>query len=143
WVRYPCTCDEEERNGGTHVTRLNDHQGEVLGPARPRGESAGDARLLLRAPARVPPECQARHRRRRDGEEAPPAPDDAARAERRQARYPSAAGGGSRKRGPGSPGARAQVGPSAAATGARHPGAAARGAAAEAHRERAAAVGED
>src|SRR5919201_2570213 len=141
WVRYTCTCDEEEPDGGTDVTRLDDHQSQVLGAARPRRESTGNARLLVRATARVPPERQARHRRRRDGEETPPASDHAARAERRQARDAGPASRRRRPRGSGAAGARAQVGAPAAAAGPRYPGAAARGSAAEADGERAAAVG--
>src|SRR5712691_6221692 len=114
-VRYRCTCDEEERNGGIDVPDDDDHQGEVLDTLEPGREPERDARLFLREAARVPAERQARDRGRRHGQEAAPAPDPAARAERRQARHPGAPGGRREPRGSRAGGARAEVGYPAAA----------------------------
>src|SRR3954452_12786160 len=91
-VRYPDTCDEEELDDGPVVTSRRDHQGKVQLAAEPRRESAGNARLFVRAPASVPAERQAGRRGRRDGEEAPRATDPATRAERGQARHAGAPG---------------------------------------------------
>src|SRR5437764_3487301 len=116
-LRYPDTCDEEESRDGSAVQSRRDRQGEVQRAAEPRREPAGNARLLLRAPAGVAPERQARRRRRGHGEEAAADPDPAARAERRQARYAGPAGRRRRPRGPRPPGPRAEVGDPAAAPG--------------------------
>src|SRR5919201_5053992 len=83
-------------DGRPHLTSNDDHQGEDLRNAEPRREPERDARLFVRAPARIAPERHARRRRRRHGEETPAAPDTATGAERRQARHAGASGGRSR-----------------------------------------------
>src|SRR3954452_15071963 len=67
------------------VTRRDCDQGEVLEAARPRREPERDAGLLVRAPAAVAPEREARRRRRRHLQETARAADQDARAEPRQA----------------------------------------------------------
>src|ERR687886_1871119 len=116
-------------------------QGEVLAAPEPCREAVGDARLLVRAPARAAPEREARGRRRGHGQEAAAAANAAARAERSEAGDPGAPGACGRPRGSRPAGARAEVRGSAAAAGPRRPGSGARAAAGEARRERAAAVG--
>src|SRR5256885_6590953 len=110
-------------NGRPDVPSFNDHQGEVLGAPGASREPAGDARLLLRAPAAEPPGRQARRCRRRHGQEAPATPDPATGAEPRQARRPGPAGTRRRPRGPGPAGPGTEVRRPAAASGPRFAGA--------------------
>src|SRR5215212_3673362 len=111
-------------------------QGEVLEAAEPRGEALGDARLLVRAPARAAPEREARSRRRGHRQETAPAPDADPRAERRQTRHTGAPGPVAGTRGSRPAGTGTKIRGSATAPGARHAGEAARSPAGEARRER-------
>src|SRR5262245_2949682 len=129
-------------NGRPDVTSVARREVEVLEASRPRRESRGDSRLLVREAARAAPERQARHRRRGDGEEAAGAPGAAATAEPGEARLPGPRRTCGGSRGPRAAGPGAEVRLAAAAAGARPADSAAPAAAGEARRKREGALGE-